>query len=364
MSDTSRVMVFTGPNEPLHMREYPLPRLRDGEILVEVTCCTLCGSDLHTFEGRRSVPSPTVLGHEILGRVVALPMEGVACDYTGRALEIGDRVTWSIMASCGTCFFCQWGLPQKCERLFKYGHERVDARHPLSGGLSEYCHLAAGTAIFQVPDDLADAVACPVNCATATVAAALRAGGDCSDQVVLVQGAGMLGLTAGAMARRRGAREVIVCDVNAQRLPLARSFGATYTAKVATEAEELREIVRSTTDGRGVDLVLEMCGAPSAMELGLELLRIGGRYVLAGSVFPSRPVALHAEKVVRNLLNIQGIHNYTPQDLAAALEFLTESQSEYPFAELVGAQFALMEANAAFRHAIDSGAFRVAVLPA
>lgn len=222
---------------------------------------------------------------------------------------------------------------------------------------------AAGTAILRVPDELPDAVVCPANCATATVAAVFRAGGDCCDRVVLVQGAGMLGLTASAMARRRGAREVIVCDVNPKRLLQARRFGATQAVTVTPEAEELRDVVRSTTAGHGVDLALEMCGAPSAMELGLELLRIGGRYILVGAVFPGRPVSVHAEMVVRNLLSIHGIHNYAPQDLAAALEFLIKSHAEYPFSELVAAQFALTEAAAAFRHAIDSGALRVAVLP-
>ena len=103
-------------------------------------------------------------------------------------------------------------------------------------------------------DDLTDEVACPVNCATATVAAAFRAGGDCRDQIVLVQGAGMLGLTASAMARRWGAREVIVCDVNPQRLLQAPRFGATQTVTITTEAEELREVVRSITAGRAVEV--------------------------------------------------------------------------------------------------------------
>jgi len=363
MTNISRAMVFTGPREPLQLHEYPLPRLGPGEVLAEVTCCTLCGSDLHTFEGRRTAPCPTVLGHEILGRVADLPEGAGTCDYTGRPLERGDRITWSIAASCGTCFFCRQNLPQKCEHLFKYGHERIDEHHPLSGGLAEYCHLAAGTAILPVPNELSDAVACPANCATATVAAAIRTAGDCRDQVVLVQGAGMLGLTASAMAHHRGAREVIVSDVNPERLLRAPSFGATRAVTVGEGADELRDAVQEATEGRGVDVALEMCGVPSAIEQGLDLLRIGGRYVLVGSVFPDRPIAVYAEKVVRNLLNVHGIHNYTPRDLALALDFLAESHAEYPFAELASGRFALTEANEAFRHAIESGAFRVAVVP-
>jgi len=297
----------------------------------------------------------------MLGQVAALPPEEEVRDHTGRPLKLGDRVTWSVTASCDTCFFCTHDLPQKCERLFKYGHEPVNDLHPLSGGLSEYCHLKAGTSIFVVPDEVPDAVACPANCATATVAAALRYGGDCSNETVLVQGAGMLGLTATAMAKWRGALNVVVSDVNPQRQREASRFGATHTVAVGEDSGELGRVVSELTEGRGVDLALEMSGDPSAMESGLKLLRIGGRYILAGGVFPTRAPAVPMEMVIRKLLRIQGVHNYTPSDLGVALGFLRESHSVYPFEQLVSARFPLTDAHNGFRHAIDSGAYRVAV---
>jgi alcohol dehydrogenase len=360
MADTSRAMLFHEPGRPLELRRYPLPRLARGEVLVRVTCCTLCGSDIHTYEGRRSTPRPTVLGHEILGRVADLPSESVVCDHEGTPLEIGDRVTWSVTASCGSCFFCKDGLPQKCERLFKYGHEPVSDRHPLSGGLADYCHLAAGTAVFRLPSKLSDAVACPANCATATVAAAMRYAGPCAGRAVLIQGAGMLGLTAAAMAISGGAGEVIVCDRVAERLQRAHRFGATRTASVDDD-DALRAEVDQATCGRGVDLAIDASGAPAAIETGIELLRIGGRYVWVGAVCPVRPVSISAETIVRSVLSIQGVHNYAPEDLRRALQFLQDGQEQFPFAELVAETFALEDANAAFLHASRSGALRVAV---
>jgi len=354
-------MVFDGPGTPLALREFALPRLGAGELLVRVECSTLCGSDVHTFEGRRSTPCPTILGHEILGRVAALPSDESLCDHTGRELEIGDRVTWSVAASCGGCFYCRRGLPQKCERLFKYGHEQLTEAHAFSGGLSEYCHLARGTTVLCVPDALPDAVACPANCATATVAAAMRYGGDCADAVVLVQGAGMLGLTAAAMAADGGAREVIVCDLDGARLERAKRFGATRA--VTAGQAELREVTDALTEGRGVDLALDMCGAPDAIEMGVELLRTGGQYVWVGAVFPARPLALSAETVVRKLLFIRGVHNYAPQDLLTALTFLERTHSRYPFADLVTETFPLEQANEAFARAAEGTALRVAVKP-
>jgi len=269
---------------------------------------------------------------------------------TGRPLElrryplaIGDRITWSVAARCGSCFFCRDGLPQKCERLFKYGHEPISDRHPLSGGLADYCHLAPGTAICRVPSELSDAVACPANCATATVAAAVRYAGPCAGRVVLIQGAGMLGLTAAAMAGLEGAREVIVCDTVADRLARADRFGATRTAHADDDGSALRAAVEQATSGRGVDVALDLSGAPAAMEAGIDLLRIGGRYVWVGAVFPARPLSVSAETVVRKVLSIQGVHNYAPEDLRKALEFLEHAQ--YPFEELIAETFALEDAG-------------------
>ena len=363
MSDTSRAALFVGPGQPLEIQALPLPRLSEGESLIRVSCCTLCGSDLHTYQGHRPTPTPTVLGHEIVGRIEALGPGGPVRDYAGRILEIGDRVTWSIASCCGSCFFCRRDLPQKCEDLFKYGHEPISEAHSLGGGLAEHCHLTAGSTLIQLPDQIPDEVACPVNCATATVAAALRAVGDCRDTNVLIQGTGMLGLTTCAMIRSRGAREVIACDIEPGRLKLAARFGATRCIDVSGGTSELRETIEALTSGRGVDSAIELCGSSDAVEAGLPLVRVGGRYVLVGAVFPDRPFSASAEAIVRHLLRIQGIHNYTPRDLLDAVEFLDQHLHRYPFAELVRGSFFLDTADKAFQHAIESRSPRVMVRP-
>ncbi|MCH8922233.1 MAG: zinc-binding dehydrogenase [Planctomycetes bacterium] len=358
----SLAAVFHAAGRPLELRRFALPELAAGELLVRVTCATLCGSDLHTYQGRRPAPTPTVLGHEIIGRIEALGPGEPVCDDRNKVLQIGQRVTWSIAASCGRCFFCQRDLPQKCERLFKYGHEAINERHPLSGGLAEFCHLAPGTAIVSLPDQLPDLVACPANCATATVTAALRVGGGCRDQTVLVQGAGMLGLAACALAQGGGASRVIVCDVDENRLAPAKRFGAHRCVCVARNTEALGTTVKEITNGRGVDLAIELSGSAGAIEAGLPLLRIGGRYVLVGAVFPGPPVSLSAEQIVRGCLSIHGVHNYAPQDLSRAVAFLAENHRRYPFDELVTETFPLAEAERAFQYAIETRPLRVAIV--
>ncbi|WP_165253010.1 alcohol dehydrogenase catalytic domain-containing protein [Paludisphaera soli] len=260
--------VFQGVGRPFDIAIRPLHRPAGGEVLVEVVACTLCGSDLHSIHGRRSVPTPSVLGHEIIGRILDFGPDAGRLDAAGLTLASGDRVTWAIVASCGGCISCRRGLPQKCERGFKYGHEPMSPGRELSGGLADHCLLVPGTAIFRVPDGLSDATACPASCATATVAAAIEAAGPLEGRKVLVIGTGMLGVTAAAWTRVLGASDVIACDPNEERLASAAEFGATRSASPS----RLAEVVTQATEGRGVDVALDFSGSPDAIEAALPLI--------------------------------------------------------------------------------------------
>ncbi len=339
-----------------------MPVLQSGEALVRVDCCTVCGSDLRSLRGDRAVPMPTVLGHEILGTVIEIS-DTPPSDLYGLPVCVGERVTWGVAASCGTCDRCRRGLPQKCRSLFKYGHESSD-EHPLSGGLAECCHLRAGTPIIKLGDVLSDLEACPASCATATVAAALRVSGDVRGKSVMIFGAGMLGLTAAAMACVQGAESVIICDLNPQRLRQALKFGASHTLPWSNDRESLVSAVRGMAGADGVDVVFEMSGANSAIEVSPSLLDIGGRLVLVGSVAPSGNVSFDPEQIVRRLLRVEGIHNYRPSDLAAAVEFLTAHHRRFPFESLVELTFSLDEINEAITCAQDARPCRVAIIPA
>lgn len=355
--------VFVGPGQPFRIEPVPLPEPGPGEALVEVSCCTVCGSDMHSIQGRRSCPAPSILGHEILGRVVALDQRVPMHALNGRRLRVGDRVTWSIACSCGECFSCTHGLPQKCDRLFKYGHQATAAGGLLSGGLATHCLLRSHSQVVLVDESIPDVVACPANCATATVFGALRTAGSLTDAAVLVLGAGMLGVTACAAAREAGARCVIAADLDADRAALAEQFGADRGVDLRQGSTNLQSEIALRTDGRGVDYVLELSGAAESVELGIESLRTGGSIILVGSVFPTRDVGVSPEAIVRRLLRIEGLHNYRPTDLQAAVDFLERHHRDYPFAELVAASFPLTSIDAAIEHAEQQRPFRVAVRP-
>src|ERR1700733_11890542 len=150
MIDT-KIAVFRGAGHPFEIVEKSLDLpLGRGECLVEMSLATICGSDLHTVDGRRHEPVPCVLGHEGVGRIVA----------TGEGRDtglVGRRVTWTLADSCGVCRACRdWSLPQKCETLFKYGHAPLDSGTGLNGTYASHIVLRAGTTIFPLPDAVTD----------------------------------------------------------------------------------------------------------------------------------------------------------------------------------------------------------------
>lgn len=214
---------------------------------------------------------------------------------------------------------------------------------------------------LRVPDGIPDGVAASATCATATAAAVLRAAGPLTGRSVLVLGAGVLGVTACAMARVAGAAVVAVCDPVPECRARAARFGATHA--LAAGAGELEAGVRGLTDGRGADVVLELAGAAASVAAALALARTGGTVVLAGTVAPVGKVELDPEAVVRRMLTVRGVHNYHPRDLVAALEFLAGPGRDYPWAGLVAEEYGLEDAERAFAAAHRRPGERVAVRP-
>jgi len=360
----SQAAVFTEVGRPLELREFALPdRLAPGAALCKVLMSTICGSDLHTISGRRTEPAPLILGHEILGEIVQLG-EGLTHDALGERLAIGDRVSWTIMASCGVCFFCTHELPNKCVSLRKYGHTSCEDDPPLTGGFAEHICLWPGTAIFRVPDNVPDEVATPANCALATIVCAADTIGLAEGEVVLIQGMGLLGLNLVALCRDRGAARIVVADVDAGRLALAQRFGADVCVNPADAGDEaIVAATRDLTDGRGADVAFEVCGQAPVVPVALEAMRIGGRYLIAGLVTPGTSFELDGNQITRRCATMKGIHNYAPRHLGEALRFLAGAADEAPFADIVGSCFSLDRINDAVAEAATGKHIRVAVRP-
>ena len=343
-SATGTAVVLTAPEE-LAVTTYPTPTAVDpGGLLVKTELATVCGSDVHTWKGHRPHPTPAILGHEIVGEIVELG-DDVSRDTVGAPLAAGDRVTWTLMASCGTCYYCRTKhLPQKCEALFKYGHERSDEPPHFTGGFGEYVYVRPGTCVFKVPDGLSAAVTAPLMCGGATVAGGLEAIGVDPMDTVVVQGAGLLGLYAIPLAKAYGAGQVVAVDLDEDRLALARRFGADHTFNARSRSTDalVGEIER-LTDGRGADVAVEATGTAEAIPVGVDLLATGGRYLLHGTVFPDAPFTLDGYDVVTKHVTLRGVHNYDAPHLGTVLQFVETSRDRYLFDALSGPTFPLTE---------------------
>jgi putative phosphonate catabolism associated alcohol dehydrogenase len=330
--------VFTDSKSPLELVRFSLDTLNLGveEILVQIDAATICGSDVHTIDGKRIDPAaPLILGHEGCGTVVR---EGSKCEQS----LLGSRVTWSVMSSCGTCICCsELGLPQKCtSALFKYGHASFKSESGLYGCYSTHIVLRKGTCVVRLPDEISNAVAAPANCALATICCAMRSAlrslGLKSSFLeipgkakVLVQGCGLLGLYAIALAKDLGAAVITATDVSESRLELAKQFGATrgYNLTSQTEAPLSNEF----------DVIFEVCGVVSAVKQGIAALRPGGSLVLVGLVHPQSDLSgVTAESIIRKCATVVGVHNYAPEDLQAAVDFLLlhVKKGDLPFSEI------------------------------
>lgn len=347
-----KALVFEGIPDQLKLTEWTLPKLGPGEILVRVLGSTICGSDLHSIHGRRQVPVPTILGHEIVGDIAAFGPDGPGTDWNGETLTLGDRIVWGVVAHCGECTPCQADLPQKCSKSTKYGHEAADPGREWSGGFAEWCILVAGTTIVKIPRDLPIEIACPASCATASVCAGFEAAGAVQNKTVVITGAGLLGVTACAMAAHFGASKIICLDTKKERRETALEFGA-------TEAHAPEEFVDRYGSAMITHVFLELSGAPGAFEAVWPTMAVGGRIVLMGAVFPTASIGLAMEPIIRKMLTIRGVHNYGPRHLARAVKFLGTVRNQYPFAKIVGEWFTLEEYDEALKAAQSGNSIRV-----
>ncbi len=364
MRGKGRAAVMTKTNTPLEIVEYPLVDVEKGYILVKIRCCTICGSDLHSWLGKRKTPTPIILGHEIVGEIVEIG-EGVTHDSGDKPLNIGDRITWTIMDSCGKCYYCrEKGLMMKCRSLKKYGHDSCAPPPHFVGGFAEYCYITPGTCVIKIPDALSDEEVAPANCALATVVAGWETAEVNPFENVLIQGAGALGFYAAALAKHYGCRRIIVTDILDHRLDFIKAFGATDAINVSRMSdEEVVQAVRDLTHGFGVDCAMEVAGIPALIPTGLKCLRTGGRYVEIGNSAPGANFTYDACDIVWRRLTLTGVHNYDARHLQAAVDLLAMTREKFPFKDIVTHRVNLEGINDGMRLADSGEAIRVAVLP-
>ena len=359
-----RLAVYEAPNKPFLIKEMPLREPRHGEVLVKIRMSTICRSDIHSYLGHRPNPCPGVLGHEIIGDIVAMGA-GVTHDMRGTPLAIRDRISWSESFIPGSNSYTEvLDLPQKTPGVDKYGPMAVTTEPHHHGGFGEYCYVLPQSWILKLPAELTDEEATPINCGVATMIcvtehAAIRIG----DSVV-VQGLGLLGLYGAAIAKARGARLVIGLDTVASRRALGLRFGVDHAIDPEAMSEsDLIKKVRALCQPEGADAVIEVCGYPAVIPTGLQFLRPGGRYVLGGVVNPDSFVNIDVNQILRKLITLRGVHNYHPRNLVEAMDFVQANRKRFPFHDLVDGKYRLDQVGQAMKDAEERRVLRAAIIP-
>ncbi|GAA1532796.1 zinc-binding dehydrogenase [Nocardioides humi] len=348
---SARVVTLTRFGAEPEVRSVPLPDvLEPGAVLVEVECATVCGTDVHAWRGDLKpdldLSEGYVLGHECVGRVVAFG-PGPQEDTLGDPLAVGDRLVWT-GESCGRCPECTGlGEPGLCLRRRGYLTD-PSSRFPfVTGSFAEYAYVYPRAERVRVPDEVKSTWASAASCALRTVVHGFeRLGRIGHAQSVLIQGAGPLGLFAVAVARRAGARRIIVVGDPAPRLDVARAWGADIVVPLSVAGGQRAETVLDATDGRGPDVVIEASGSPEAFEEGFELARIGARYLSLGAVGPAR-ARVSPGVLNRKQLTVLGTWSASARHLRDALAFLAAARGEVDFDLLLSGDYSLDSVGAA-----------------
>ena len=340
MTDTGRAALFFGPGKPFALTELPVPDPAPGAVVVRVTRANVCGSDLHIwrgdgFLGLMARDDGRVIGHEMTGVVHAVG-DGVDRDWAGAALAVGDRVVYQYFAPCGRCRSCGRGMTEACAHSFKVLQGKPTVFPHFRGAFADYFYVTPQMALYRVPDTVTDTMVAGVNCALAQVVMGLeRVHVGVGDRVV-IQGAGGLGIYATAVARDRGAAQVVVIDGLPERLALARAMGAHEVVdmrELATPDERVAR-VRELTGG-GADVVCELVGRAEAMAEGLQMVALGGRYLEIGTFYPGSTVAIDPGLLVMRNIRVEAVASYDARSLELALAFLERHVDELPLDQVL-----------------------------
>lgn len=341
LPETMRVAVYTRPGE-IAIEERPVPAVGDHDVLLEVSHCGICGSDIHfVLEGWGHPGS--IEGHEFSGRVVAVG-EGVT------RWKVGDEVVGGPSQRCGTCEFCLAGRPSLCLDRSPAGEGPGN-----DGAFAEYVRMREES-LLRLPDGLglrAAALAEPL----AVALHGLTRGEVRAGQRLLVTGAGPIGALSVAAARMRGVTDIVVSEPHPERRALAERLGA-----VAVDPSELAPPPSpNVIADEPFDVALECSGNAAAMELALSQLRRAGTLVFVGAGMKSP--RLDGNRILLNELTVTGSFIYDADGFERALEMLNEP--DFPRDALIEAEDVPLDGLLDALHGLVGGqlAAKVMIVP-
>jgi L-iditol 2-dehydrogenase len=334
----------------LGLKNLPVPRIEEDNLLIKVKACAICGTDVKAFtRGISRITIPVILGHEFVGEIVEVGRKV-------KDFKIGERVTMATTISCGKCQYCTAGLGNLCNNVLPVGTVT-------DGAFCEYMAIpAAGIQrgnLLKVPEEITDeegALSEPLGCVINGQSIAEVKSGD----TVVIIGAGPIGCMHIDVARARGATQIIVGQRSETRLKLAAQFNVDVLINSSQEDPVSR--VLTLTGGKGADIVIVAAPSNEACEKGLEMLAKGGRLSIFSSLFKNNPyLHLDGNRIHYRQIKVCGASDSTPFHQRMALELLRKGKINTR--ALITHRFPLSKILSAFDTAVQGKGLKIIIQP-
>jgi L-iditol 2-dehydrogenase len=341
-----KATILQAPNQ-ITLKEVEIPVIGTGDLLIRMRAATVCGTDIRIFRGRKTlgVRYPSILGHEFAGEIV---------DTGGRReFSVGDRIGLCPAISCGQCYRCKRGAENLCEEGMNFGYE-------IDGGFAEFVRIPSKAVdsgnVRKLPANMTFGEAALVEPLSCVLNGQEKVNLGFADIVVII-GAGPIGLMHVLLARLRGAMKIIVSDPNQYRRDAAMRFGADVAIDPGTENVTAR--VKAETDGRGADVVLCAIGVPALARQATDMVAHGGRVSLFAGFSKGDVSEMDINAIHYSEITITGSFGLSRRNFDDAFDMVALGRLNV--APLITETFGLDEAPRAFEMAESGAALKVAI---
>lgn len=329
--------VITEKNKIVY-QDSEIPVLKAGEVLIKVSYCGICGSDVHVLKGEHpTAVFPVIPGHEFVGELVDIG-DGTFCNA-----EIGDQVVAQPFFSCRNCEPCAKGEDNVCEHLNFLGIHT-------NGGFAEYVKVKADK-VYALPKSIDPKLAALTEPIAVAVHDVRRSGLKVGEDAMVI-GGGPIGLLIAIVAKQAGANRVVISEISEYRRKEAEKLGF---LTVNPLDKKFDEYLQDLTNAKGFDVVFEVSGSKPGIATAVDYAKITGTVMVVGMSSEPYPVAL--SQVFAKELKIQGVRIHSQYNFTGAIKLLQNKELTASFEALISEVFPVEKIEDAFAYAQTPGEF-------
>jgi len=347
----------------IETKEFAVPVLEKGAVLLKTIYSEVCGTDVHLSQGQLAeVPYPIIPGHINVG--VIEEINGTVSDIEGNSFQIGDVVTFlDVHETCNECWYCLVAkATTRCPHRKVYG-VTYSAKDGLLGGWSQKIYLKPGVRIVKLPSQLDAMDFIAGGCGAPTALHAIERATVKLDDTVVIQGSGPVGLNVAIFSILSGASTVIAIDPSENRLKVARQIGVDHTISEPT-AEDRIDAVLSLTNGRGADITIEASGNPKAVAEGMDMTRDNGTYVIVGQYTDAGDVSINPHwQINKKHIDIRGVWGIDYSHMYKTVRLMAKHKERFNWRQFISKVYSLDEVEMALNGVEKAQVVKAVIAP-